>query len=97
MKTKLERTTKKERIALKHAVDNLIEDRQELMDNRVNQFKDQFPNIRKISQLNYNPSNLFKELGIFNLYAFYCNAISDRDIYHVKNENYYKLVKALEI
>ena len=94
MRAKLDRTTPKERKALKAKVTQMVKDYQEFQDDYIEQ-KDNFPNVKKITATDYNPSNLFKELEIFDLYAFYVNAVSDREGFHTKNENYFKLVEVL--
>jgi len=95
MNRKFERTTEKERGILQNRVLELIEDRQDSMDQDIGYIKAEFPNIRKVTALKYNPRNLFIEMKISDLYEFYYNCISDREQYHVKNDNYKRLVKAL--
>jgi len=89
-----ERTTEAERECLKNTVQEWIEVRQKRMEKDIQVIKNEYKNIRHVKKLNYNPRNLFIELDILDLYEFYYNVISDREGYHMKNKNYYRLLKA---
>ena len=89
------KTTKEERIILEKRVKTLIYEKQKKMINSISDIKEEYRNIRKVNSLNYTTNNLFIELGVGDLTAFYTNAVSDKTAYHKKGYSYYRLLKVL--